>query len=79
MIADDDANETELSLDNLDSDSPAPPARDVEEIYDLPPLDEVMAKATMLLSAGARASARVPRARADPSRRARAGCHPGCR
>jgi hypothetical protein len=44
----DDANETELSLDNLDSDSPAPLARDVEEIYDLPPLDEVMAKATML-------------------------------
>lgn len=48
MIADEDANETELSLDNLDSDSPATPARDGEEFYDLPPLDEVMAKATLL-------------------------------
>ena len=46
--ADEDANETELSLDNLDSDSPATPVRDVEEIYDLPPLDEVMAKSTLL-------------------------------
>ena len=46
--ADEDGNETELSLDNLESDSPATPARAVEEIYDLPPLDEVMAKATLL-------------------------------
>ena len=80
-IADDDADETELSLDNLDSDSPAPLARDIEEIYDLPPLDEVMAKATCWL-------ARCPRqrplylqgTRSDPRvERARAGCQPGCR
>ncbi len=48
VTADEDSNETELSLDNLDSDSPATPAREVEEVYDLPPLDEVMAKATLL-------------------------------
>ena len=35
--ADEDANETGVSLDNLDSDSPATPARDVEQVYDLPP------------------------------------------
>ncbi len=44
----DDSQETELSLDNLDSDSPVAPARNAEEIYDLPPLDEAMAEANML-------------------------------
>ena len=48
LDATDESNETELSLDSLDTDAPIAAARDVEEIYDLPPLDEVMAEANML-------------------------------
>ena len=40
-------DETELSLDNLDADQPAAPARDADEIYDLPPLDASMSRTTM--------------------------------
>jgi PEGA domain len=47
-VSEDQSNETELSLDNLDSDSPAAAARDTEEVYELPPLDEDMAEANML-------------------------------
>jgi hypothetical protein len=47
-VSEDESNETELSLDNLDSDSPVAAARDTEEVYDLPPLDEDMAEANML-------------------------------
>ena len=47
-VREDDSDETELSLDNLDSDSAIAPARDTDEIYDLPPLDEAMAEANML-------------------------------
>jgi len=45
---DDDSNETEISLDSLETDSRVAPERDTDEIYDLPPLDEVMAEANML-------------------------------
>ena len=48
---DDDSNETEISLDLLETDTRATPERDPEEIYDLPPLDEVMAEANMLAAA----------------------------
>ena len=51
LDATDESNETELSLDNLDTDAPIAAARDVDEIYDLPPIDEVMAEANMLTPA----------------------------
>jgi hypothetical protein len=48
----DDENETELSLDDLTSGAPArstkPAEKEPEEVYDLPPLDEAMARATLL-------------------------------
>ena len=54
--ADDELVETELSLDDLDSDAPVaatrPPARkpanETDEIYELPPLDDVLAVKTLL-------------------------------
>ena len=48
---DDDSNETEISLNLLESAHEPTPERDPEEIYDLPPLDEVMAEANMLAAA----------------------------
>jgi hypothetical protein len=45
---DDDSDETEISLDILDTETRVAPDRDREEFYDLPPLDEVMAVENML-------------------------------
>ena len=48
---DDDESETELSLDHIETDAPVSAVRDSEEIYDLPPLDEAMAVASLLTRA----------------------------
>ena len=45
---DDDESETELSLENIETDAAVSNVRDSEEIYDLPPLDEAMAVASLL-------------------------------